>query len=212
MSTVWEPLTERIGIYRTEQYPINEDSLRLVSFLHVQKKDRVLDFGTGNGILSILSEAEHGGFYTGIDIDPDAIGLAKESAGRNGQDIAFIPLSVSDAPSYFGHGTFDRIIANPPYFTTGALGARSLARHTDEALLYDWCAAAFLLLNNGGTFSLCYPAEKLTVLTRALDQNRLMPKRMELILTGQKVRLILVEAKKLGKDGLALTVSGYGHS
>ena len=207
MNKIWEPLTGNAGIYRTEQYPINEDSLRLVSFLRVQLKDRVLDFGTGNGILAILSEAEHGGMYTGIDLDSDALALAKESSERNGQTIAFYAVAVSDAPSFFGHGSFDRIIANPPYFTSGPSGARALARHADETLLSDWCHAAFLLLNNGGTFSLCYPADQLTVLLRSLDQNRLMPKRMELVLTGAKARLALVEAKKLGKDGLALTVS-----
>ena len=114
---------------------------------------------------------------------------------------------MTDAPSFFGHGSFDRVIANHPYFTTGDTGARALARHGDETLLETWCVSAFLLLNNGGTFSLCYPADQLTALFRALDRSRLMPKRMELILTGAKARLALVEAKKLGKDGLALTVS-----
>lgn len=204
---IWEPLTDAIGLYRTESCPIHEDALRLAEFARIRPKDRVLDLGTGNGILAIYSEALHGGTYTGIDVEESALQLARESAMRNGQTISFLPLAVMDAPSFFGHGTFDAILMNPPYFTEGDPGARALARHAEASLLSDWCQAAFLLLNNGAAVTLCYPASQLAALFRALDQNRLAPKRIELLFSKDTARLALLEARKLGGDGLTVTKS-----
>ena len=203
----WEPLTDTVGLYRTERYTVHEDALRLAEFAAVRSGDRVLDIGTGNGILAIYGNALHGGVWTGIDVDENALALASDSAARNGQIIRFVRMDAADAPESFGHGLFDRVLMNPPYFTAGEQGERALARHGDPSLLDDWLHAAFLLLNNGGTVCLCYPAEKLAALFRALDQNRFAPKRMELLCRGQTARLALVEAKKLGKDGLTVTLS-----
>ena len=205
MEKVWEPLTESAGVYTDAMHRFNEDSTRLVHFLKVRASDRVLDLGTGCGILAIYAAVLYGGTYAGIDTDPDAIALAQESALKSGLTIDFRCMDAADAPAHFGHGTFDRVIANPPYFTTGDTGARALQRHADGDLLSDWCRAAFLLLNNGGTLSLCYPADRLAALFRALDQNRLAPKRMTLVGKSGAARLALVEAKKLGGDGMTVT-------
>lgn len=203
----WEPLTDAIGLYRTETYPLQEDALRLAEFARIRKTDRVLDCGTGNGVLSIYAEALHGGKYAGIDVDEAALALAKESAARNGQSIPFLPLDVSDAPRALGHGSFDVILMNPPYFTAGALGARALSRHADGDLLDRWFHAAFLLLNNGGTLTLCYPAGQLAALFGSLERNRFAPKRVHLLFSGDVARLALTEAKKDGGTGLILTKS-----
>ena len=205
----WEWLIEgETGIFQdSARGCFTEDPIALVHFARIGEKDTVLDLGTGNGVMCLYAMARYGGAYTGIDIDEAQIALARRSAERNGQTIRFLTLRAEDAPDVLGHGTFSRILMNPPYFTTGELGPRAIARHADDSLLSDWCRAAFLLLKNGGTLSLCYPAEQLAALFRALDKNRLAPKRMELLLQGSRARLALIEAKKLGGDGLILTVT-----
>ena len=205
----WEWLIEgETGIFQDPARGcFTEDPIALVHFARIGEKDTVLDLGTGNGVMCLYAMARYGGAYTGIDVDEAQIALARRSAERNGQTIRFLTLRAEDAPDVLGHGTFSRILMNPPYFTTGELGPRAIARHADDSLLSDWCRAAFLLLKNGGTLSLCYPAEQLAALFRALDENRLAPKRMELLLRGSRARLALIEAKKLGGDGLILTVT-----
>ena len=205
----WEWLIEgQTGIFQDPACGcFTEDPIALVHFAKIGEKDTVLDLGTGNGVMCLYAMARYGGNYTGIDVDEKQIALAKRSAERNGQAIRFLVLRAEDAPDALGHGLFSRVLMNPPYFTTGEPGPRALARHADDTLLSDWCRAAFLLLNNGGTLSVCYPADRLAALFRALDENRLAPKRMELILRGSRARLALVEAKKLGGDGLTITVA-----
>ena len=53
----------------------------------------------------------------------------------------------------------------------------------------------------------CYPAAQLAAAFRALDGNRFAPKRMQLIMGEAGARLVLIEAKKLGADGVRITVA-----
>lgn len=204
----WEWLIDgRIGIFQDPALGcFTEDSIRLVHFLRMRSDDRVLDLGTGNGVLSIYAQGLYGGSFSGVDTNERQIALAQRSAERNGQAIDFRATPAENAPDMFGHGTFSRVIMNPPYFTQGDAGKRAEARHADGTLLDRWCRAAFLVLNNGGTLTLCYPADRLVALFRTLDENRLAPKRMELLLTHRRARLVLIEAKKLAADGLTVTV------
>ena len=204
----WEWLIEpKTGIYQDPALGcFTEDPIALTHFARIGKDDTVLDLGTGNGVLCLYAEALYGGVYTGIDVDERQLALAARSAERNGQKIRFLAMRAEDAPDRLGHGVFTRVLMNPPYFITGDEGRHALARHAAGDLLFDWCRAAFLLLRNGGTLTLCYPVERLVPLFRALDDNRLAPKRMQLILSGQRAKLALIEAKKLGGDGLTVTV------
>ena len=183
-----------------------EDSIALAHFFAGRRTDRVIDLGTGNGVLCLYAEALYGGDWTGVDVDEKQIALARRSAERNGQAIRFETMRAEDAPAMFGHGHFTKALMNPPYFTAGDGGARGTARHADAHQLSDWCGAAFLLLNNGGTLTFCYPAERLAAAFRALDENRFAPKRMQLLMGASRARLALIEAKKLGADGLSVTV------
>ena len=204
----WEWLIEpQTGIFQDPSLGcFTEDSIALAHFLRMRKTDTVLDLGTGNGVLCLYAQALYGGSFTGVDVNEAQIALAVRSAERNGQAIRFLHMRAEDTPKQLGHGAFTRVIMNPPYFTQGGEGVRAEARHADESLLNDWCQAAFLTLNNGGTLTVCYPADRLAALFRALDANRLAPKRTELLLSGRRARLALVEAKKLGADGLTVTV------
>ena len=204
----WEWLIENVlGIFQDRALGcFSEDSIKLVRFFSCGYTDRVLDLGTGNGVLCLCAQALYGGDFTGIDVNEAQIALAKRSSERNGQNIAFSVMRAEDAPQAFGHGTFHRVIMNPPFFTSGDVGTFGTARHAPETLLTDWCAAAFLLLKNGGTLTFCYPADKLAAVFRTLESNRFAPKRMQLLMGDTYARLALIEAKKLGADGVRITV------
>lgn len=70
--------------------------------------DRVLDFGTGTGVLAILAKKMGAGEVVGIDIEDWSIDNARENALVNqASDISFL---VGDR--VLAAGTFDRILAN----------------------------------------------------------------------------------------------------
>ena len=206
----WESLRfGDYGIYQDgELGRFTEDPVRLVHFLHAKKSERALDLGTGNGIIPIYANALYGCSFAGLDTDWAQLRLARLSAERNGQDISFYELDVSEAPRILGFGRFDLITVNPPYYSQASAGEdpqRARQRHGDR--LNDFLSAAFALLNNGGRLCLCFRAESLADLFALLRQNRLEPKRMELVQHGGWAKVVLIEAKKLAKAGMDVFVS-----
>ncbi len=191
-----------------------EDAVLLTDFFRIPSGARAVDLGAGCGILSILGQDKTGARFCGVESSEPLCALATRSAALNGQDIPFYCMDVRDAPEALGRGAFEAAVCNPPYFegsAPDAAGARALARHAAEGELSAFCAAAFQLLKNGGRFFLCYPVSGLTRLVCALTENRLEPKRMRLVSARADGApyLVLTEAKKLAKPGLAMLPTLY---
>ena len=206
----WESLQfEHYGIYQDEEMGrFTEDPVRLVHFLHAKKSERALDLGTGNGIIPLYANALYGCAFAGLDTDEAQLRLARLSAEKNGQAIPFYALDVREGPKALGYGRFDLVTMNPPYYSQASAGddpQRARQRHGDR--LGDFLTAAFQLLDNGGRLCLCYRADRLVDLLALLRQDRLEPKRMELIHHNGRAKVILVEAKKLARPGMDVFVS-----
>ena len=206
----WESLRfEQYGIYQDEVLGrFTEDPVHLVHFLRARPNERALDLGTGNGIIPLYANALYGCPFAGLDVDGEQLRLGRLSAERNGQSIPFYELDVSEAPEALGRGGFDLVTMNPPYYPRASAGEgpqRARQRHGDR--LHDFVASAFQLLDNGGRLCLCYRAEGLVDLFALLRQNRLEPKRMELIQHNGKAKVVLIEAKKLARPGMDVFVS-----
>ncbi|MDR0728194.1 MAG: peptide chain release factor N(5)-glutamine methyltransferase [Puniceicoccales bacterium] len=81
--------------------------------------DRVLDLGTGSGAIGLaLARAFPKSRVTAVDLDPDALDLARENAKRNRVDnVRFVRSDWFEKV----RGRFDLIVANPPYLTAEEL-------------------------------------------------------------------------------------------
>jgi ribosomal protein L11 methyltransferase len=78
---------------------------------HLQAGDRVLDLGSGSGILAIAAARLGARSAIGIEIDPEAIPVAEKNAGRNGvQDTTrFVHAEATVAPLL---GPADLVLSN----------------------------------------------------------------------------------------------------
>lgn len=81
---------------------------------------RILDVGTGSGCLLVTLLAElPNASGLGTDIDPEALQVAQRNAGRHGVASR---AQWKRARSLNGiGGTFDLLVANPPYVPTGMI-------------------------------------------------------------------------------------------
>ncbi|MDO4572252.1 MAG: methyltransferase [Clostridia bacterium] len=186
----------------------SEDAVLLANFLRLRPEDRVIDLGSGGGILCILGEGKTGARFTGVERQARLVSLARRSAAMNGQAIEFLEMDLREAPGRLGHGAFTAAVMNPPYFQTGERSrnpGRAEARHGGAETLGEFLRAAFLLLKNGGRLFLCWPAAGLTDVLSALRAERLEPKRMAFVMQADLPRLALIEAKKLAGPGLLFT-------
>jgi release factor glutamine methyltransferase len=94
-------------------YEPDEDSFLLADNLDIARGARVLDMGTGTGILA-LTAAKKASLVVGVDVNPKAVALAKENAKANG--IKNAEFREGDLFSAVGaEERFDVIVFNPPY-------------------------------------------------------------------------------------------------
>jgi len=91
-------------------YPGAEDSVFLSEYLKEKKCNRMLDMGTGTGILA-QSVGNANEIYC-VDINPNAIEFAKKTLGEN-KKIKFIVSDLFEKISE--NEKFDLIVFNTPY-------------------------------------------------------------------------------------------------
>ncbi len=193
----------------TEFERFNADALWLCAFLRLGAKDRVVELGSGTGVICTLGADNTGARFTGVERQMQLVALAQKSAAYNRQEIRFLCADVSVAPEQLGHGTFTAAVMNPPYFTSGDKSSdpsRSLARHDAGDSLDSFLSAASALLKNGGKLFLIYPADATAALFAALARAHFAPKRMRLLCSkaGGNALRVLIEAKKGGRPGLVI--------
>ncbi|WP_400205847.1 HemK2/MTQ2 family protein methyltransferase [Methanomethylophilus alvi] len=93
-----------------EVYPPSEDSILLTESLDIRIGEKVLEIGTGSGIVSIQCALNGADVVCG-DINPRAVVLARRNAAANGVDI-----DVRETDVYSNiEGRFDTIVFNLPY-------------------------------------------------------------------------------------------------
>jgi len=98
--------------YCRNVYPPGDDSFMLAEVVHeeIGEKERVLDLGTGTGIIA-LTAAKKGASVTALDINEDALSCARQNARVNSLHLK---LLHSDLFQKVGEN-FDVIVFNPPY-------------------------------------------------------------------------------------------------
>jgi release factor glutamine methyltransferase len=113
---------------------------------------RVLDLGTGSGVLAITYLLERPeSRAVALDASLEALTLARSNAGRHGV-LPRLGLAASDWLSALGSRPFDLALSNPPYlaFSEGASLPRTVREHDPARALFageDALAAIRHLLN-----------------------------------------------------------------
>lgn len=72
---------------------------------------RVLDLGTGSGILAVTLALEFAQMTTAVDLSYEALLVARANARRLGAPVRFVQSDFAAAL----RGAFDLIVSNPPY-------------------------------------------------------------------------------------------------
>jgi release factor glutamine methyltransferase len=94
----------------------------------------LVDVGTGSGAVALAIKDERPDiFVTGIDIDVDALGVARENARRLGLNVSFV---AGDLLCDSGTAAFDAVVANLPYVADGEKLEPEIARYEPARALF----------------------------------------------------------------------------
>ena len=86
------------------------DAVLLSAFVRIKPGSRVLDLGTGTGILPILTEAKtKGKHFTGLEIQEESADMARRSVAVNGlsEKIDICVGDIKEAGRIFGAADID---------------------------------------------------------------------------------------------------------
>jgi tRNA1Val (adenine37-N6)-methyltransferase len=196
-------------LQKKKGYRFSMDPFLLAGFIRLKKHERVLDVGTGCGIIPIyMTKKGSRNRFVGIEIQEELYDLAVRNKELN--DCPNVELLHGDVRKESRKlGTFQAIISNPPYIKekTGRTCpgySRHVARCESMLQLTELISSASSLLSTHGRLYLIYPAKRLAELINNARSCNLEPKRVRLVHSrpSEPATLCLTECMKGGGTGL----------
>lgn len=195
-------------------YRFSIDALLLAGLTKVKPRDRLVDLGTGCGVvLLVLAHQKLGRELVGLEIQRQLAELAQRNVQANGySDLVKIhEIDYRRVAQYFKPDHFDLVVSNPPYrrIETGRINLheqRALSRHELLASVADVFSAGKHLLRHGGRLAVIYPATRLAHLLGVAEENGFVPKELTVVHSKSSTRACLVhlECRKGGGEELRI--------
>ena len=172
--------------------------------------EKVLDLGTGTGIIPILMEAKtDAADFTALEIQEESADMARRSVAYNHLEdkIKVVTGDIRDASNIFGASSFHVITTNPPYMI-GTHGenspstAKAIARHEVLCTLDDILRESAKMLMPGGRFYMVHRPFRLAEIMSKMVEYKIEPKRMRLVYPyiDKEPNMVLIEGLRGGKS------------
>lgn len=197
-----------------ERFCFGMDAVLLSGFARAKEGDRVLDLGTGTGIIPILMEAKtQAAHFIGLEIQRESADMAARSVSLNHLEgkIEIVTGDIKEAVSLFGAASFDVVTCNPPYMTehhglTNPEAPKAIARHELLCTLEDVISQAARLLKPGGNFYMVHRPFRLVDIITLLRTYGVEPKRMKMVypFVDKEPNMVLIEANRGGRPRLSV--------
>lgn len=189
-------------------YCFTSDSVILANFVQTKKEDVVVEIGAGSGVISILVQAKNKQkkIYA-FEIQQSMAELCKKNIELNklSEKIEIVQDDVIYHKKYFKSGHINVVICNPPYFKETNFVQNQVKKIAKEEVCLPCeklCKVASEMLKSGGSFFVCYSAERMAELVFNLQKHKLAIKEMFFSENGKnKVKVVFIRAVKDGKFG-----------
>jgi len=201
-------------IQAKDSYRFSVDSILLLNFIRLKNFEKVIDLGTGSGIIPLLLFGKRKGLSIyGVEIQKDLADMARRSVELNKLQygITIIQEDFRKLKNIFKNQQFDVVVSNPPYISLGKgkinpSSSRAIARHEIKGNLEDIIAVSNYLLKDKGRIYLIYKSAKLIRLLITLKKYGIEPKVIKFIhpWPGKNANLVLLEGIKSGKEELKI--------
>lgn len=174
---------------------VGTDGVLLGAWADVENAEKILDVGTGTGLVAIMCAQRSQAVITGIEIDRSAAVQAEENRVLcPWKDRITI---INDSLQHYASETankYDVILCNPPFFRNSLkppANRRSLARHDDSLNIESLFFHTKSLLKTEGIISIIIPADDMDVTVTTAYFHGFFPLR--------KMFVRPVESKKINR-------------
>lgn len=201
-------------IQKTDGFCFGMDAVLLSGFATVKPGEKVLDMGTGTGIIPLLLSAKtKGEHFTGLEIQDVIADMAARSVNLNHleEKIEIVNGDIKEASRIFGAASFDVVTTNPPYMNDAhglknPTEVKAISRHEVLCTLEDVVREGAKVLKSGGRMYMVHRPHRLIEIITAMKQYKLEPKRMKMVhpFLDKEANMVLIEAVKGGGSWLKI--------
>jgi tRNA1Val (adenine37-N6)-methyltransferase len=191
-------------------YRFSLDPLLLCDFAGVTEGARVIDLGTGSGVIPlVLARRCESATIVGVELQEEMAALAARNVELNGLQgrIGIVGADILSIRELFTVSSFDLVVANPPYRQAGKgktspRAGRDKARHETTATLADFLGSAKYLARPGGRICFIYHVSRLAELLAGALHLKLSPLRLRMVhgTARASAQMVLIELAK-GRRG-----------
>jgi len=140
---------------------IGTDGVLLGTWANCENATRILDIGTGTGIIALMAAQRSSASVFAVEIEKSAHEQAAENFSNSPWKNRLLVENI-DFNEFANRNLepFDYIISNPPFFERAYKAGspeRNLARHTDSLAFDDLLSGVKKCLSPGGIFGLILP-------------------------------------------------------
>ncbi len=190
------------------------DAVLLSNFARVKKGEKVLDLGTGTGIIPILLTAKtEGESFVGLEIQEESADMARRSVVHNHLEtkVEIVTGDIKETADVFGLASFDVITTNPPYMIgqhgiTNVLDTKAIARHEVLCTLEDILRESARVLKPRGRFYMVHRPFRLAEIFSKMVQYGIEPKRMRMVhpYVDKEPNMVLIEGVRGGNPRMTV--------
>lgn len=198
-------------IQNRKKFMFGLDAYLLCDFAEIRNDEKIVDFGTGTGIIPLLLADSRASQIFGLELQEESFLMAKKSVELNGLEgkIKIVHGDIKNAFNLFGKNFFNAVISNPPYIkvVSGKLNpeeAKNIARHEICCTLEDLFNSASKVLKSNGRFYMIHRPERLDEIFYFAEKSDFKIKRMRLVFpfADKNPTMVLVECRKNANLGV----------
>ncbi len=186
------------------------DSVLLSDFAkNIRNNSKVIDLGTGTGIINILLSAKtKASEFVGVEIQQEVAEMADRSIELNNlqNKIKIINEDILNLKNIYEQKSFDAVVTNPPYkkINTGIKNDENkklISRHEVTASLKDFIKISSYLLKDYGEFYMVHRPERLVDIFSIMRDEKIEPKLIKFVYPkmGKRTNLVLIKGVKCRK-------------
>ncbi len=197
-------------VQNKNDYRFSSDSILLSNFIKCGKKDFIVEFCSGCGVISILlNEIYNPKKIIGFEIQKQLCDMSLKSLKYNNiTNIDFLNLPLASATSWIGYGKVDVVVCNPPYYPfdeTKPINPKyKLTKYEVATNINEIFKTACDILKFGGKFYMVHVPDRLQDILSIANKYNFVCKEIQFVYPNSQKELshlILMKFTKGGNKG-----------